>query len=94
MSKSSLPNLKIDWEDCIVSEQEDKERDNIQKYSCKISKNTILKYTQFNYLHTTYMKPKRLNRVEGNEDRKFPSCEYAYVDFFHMVWGCPDITCF
>ena len=58
----------------------------------QVSRNTRYKYTQFNYLHTTYLTPHRLNIMMQVDNLRCPRCALLDADFVHMVWGCPIIT--
>ena len=60
-------------------------------YVKRVSRNARLKYTQFNYLHQTYLTPHRLHAIFPTVSAKCPRCTCADADFLHMVWHCAEL---
>ncbi|KAJ1218898.1 hypothetical protein NDU88_006469, partial [Pleurodeles waltl] len=86
-----LRSLRGRWEGTIGRELTDSEWKRILAYPRKISRNTRLRYIQYNYLHRTYLTPHRLFRIYGGTLGTCPRCGGGGADFDHMVWTCPAI---
>ena len=91
MVRKPIYQARAKWEAVIERRIEDKPWETVQAYSQTISRNTRLKYIQFNYLHQTYLTPKRITRIYGGEPRNCPRCARGEADFGHMVWSCANI---
>ena len=57
----------------------------------KVSRNTRYMYTQFNYLHTTYLTPHRLKVMLQVNTMHCPRCGTIDAGFLYMVWECLTI---
>ena len=42
-----------------------------------------------NYVHQTYLTPRKITAIYGGETGKCPRCAAANADFEHMVCACP-----
>ena len=94
MIRKLLTNIKLKWEALLNRAMTDKEWSGALMYPQKISRNTRLKYIQFNYLHQTYLTPKRITAIYGGAQRTCPRCALAYADYCYMVWSCHIIMDF
>ena len=89
MVQRPLAGIKRKWEEALGKEIPDEDWVRILEYPQKISRNTRLKYLQFNYVHQTYLTPSKITAIYGGEVRKCPRCGSIEADFVHMVWSCP-----
>ena len=66
MTGKPLITLKEKWEEAIGMDITDEDWSRALGYPQKISRNTRLKYLQFNYLHQTYLTPEKSQQyMEG-----------------------------
>ncbi|XP_069076674.1 uncharacterized protein [Pleurodeles waltl] len=57
----------------------------------EVSWNARFRFTQFNYLHQTYLTPVRINRMFPQATPGCPRCRCPEADFYHMTWSCSPI---
>ncbi|KAJ1105971.1 hypothetical protein NDU88_003374, partial [Pleurodeles waltl] len=86
-----LRSLRGGWEGTVGRELTDSEWKKILAYPRMVSRNTRLRYLQYNYLHRTYLTPHRLFRIYGGSPATCPRCGGGGANFDHMVWTCPVI---
>ena len=79
------------WEKDLGKTFTDKEWEECLGMVKKISRNTRLKFTQFNYIHQAYLDPAKITRMFGGTNRKCPRCTSNNPTFYHMVWQCRTI---
>ena len=51
-----------------------------------------MKFTQYNYLHQSYLDPVKISKMFGGMTRNCPRCTASQASFYHMVWECGKIT--
>ena len=76
------------WERDLGLQLEDKEWTSSLEHIKKVSRNSRLKYTQFNYVHQCYLDPSKITRIFGGPARTCPRCGSTQATFYHMVWEC------
>ncbi|KAJ1129535.1 hypothetical protein NDU88_007903 [Pleurodeles waltl] len=57
-----------------------------------VSRNTRLRYTQFNYIHHSYLSPARIKKIYPSSNPACPRCATPAADFYHMVWSCHPVN--
>ena len=60
----------------------------------RVSRNSRMKYTQFNYVHQCYLDPLKIAKMFGGPTRPCPRCGSLRASFYHMVWECVTIEGF
>ena len=83
---------RTSWEMDMELQLTDGEWDQSLEQIKKISRNTRLKFTHFNYVHQTYLSPIRITRMFGGDPRPCPRCQELGASFYHMVWKCTVIA--
>ena len=66
MIRTPLTSTKSRWETLLGRDNQEGEWTRILAYPQKISRNTRLKYIQFNYIHKTYL-TSRITKMYGEE---------------------------
>ena len=91
MVRLPLDTLKLKWEAVLGRDLTKTEWVKTLSYPQKVSRNTRLKYIQFNYLHQTYLTPSRITTIYGGDPRPCPRFRILDADFIHVVWTCTVI---
>ena len=94
MIRAPLRRTRDKWEQLLGKEVNDIEWGKILAYARKVSRNSRLKYIQFNLLHQAYFTPDKITKIYGGEVRKCPRCNATGADFGHMLWSCPATQLF
>ena len=85
---------KARWERDLGLQLESRDWDTCLEQVKKVSRNSRMKFTQYNYLHQCYLDPAKITKMFGGPARPCPRCKLLQVSFYHMVWECDKIIDF
>ena len=80
------------WKTAQGHDLSDKQWDMSLEMTKRVSRNARLKFTQFNYVHHTYLTPQRLHNMFPGVSSECPRCGHTDATFIHMVWECQPLA--
>ncbi|KAI2659993.1 LINE-1 retrotransposable element ORF2 protein [Labeo rohita] len=92
-----FPPLALDasWRTDIPNLSPDFEWDHVWSMVSQASKNPDHQQIHFNFIHRTYMTPRRLYCMKLKPDPYCTFCNTGELGtFFHMIWECPGVSNF
>ncbi|KAJ1196997.1 hypothetical protein NDU88_000860 [Pleurodeles waltl] len=79
-------------EECLGTALTLKQWEMSMKQASRVSRNELLRFTQFSYFHHTYLTPHRLHRMFPAVPSMWPHCRHPGATFLHMQWESPALT--
>ncbi|KAJ1198840.1 hypothetical protein NDU88_002679 [Pleurodeles waltl] len=89
---TTLPNVKARWDAVLPTPLSQETWITALTTIKSVSRNPRLRYTQFNYLHQSYLSPARIQKIYPHTTPTCPRCATPAADFYHMVWECQTIN--
>ncbi|KAJ1136101.1 hypothetical protein NDU88_002519 [Pleurodeles waltl] len=87
----NLQKVREKWDSVLPNPVSESEWSKALSHTREVSRNPRFRYTQFNYLHQTYLAPARIKRMFPGSDPACPRCKKPAAQFYHMVWECPRL---
>ena len=85
---------KSRWERDLGLQIEDRDWNTCLEQVRRVSRNSRMKYTQFNYLHQCYLDPAKIAKMFGGTPKTCTRCNWTCASFYHMVWECTTVGAF